>query len=275
MSPHQQNNWLMATGAKMSMRIRDIEIIVRISETGSFSKTADMLGISQPAVSLAVKRAEEEINARIFDRSGSSVTVTPAGMQIVKSFTKMLEIYTEVQITSVAASKIKIGISPLLSGRDVTRFLQTALSEEPATFDIEFLDSREIALRTDFDIRIVIPALRRRSSLYIDFPARWIGTDNGTFIYSKQESAVWERAKYVLIEHGFRVDNVIEVNDCGYAYHMATSGAGFTPCVLTQENGFTAHTLDHYPVLPNFRLDIFSTPELAMRLRNSLIGGNL
>ncbi|WP_181706179.1 LysR family transcriptional regulator [Chthonobacter rhizosphaerae] len=254
------------------MRIRDIEIIVRISETGSFSKTADLLSISQPAVSLAVKRAEDELKARIFDRSGSSVTVTPAGGQIVKSFAKMLDIYTEVQITSNSATKIKIGISPLLSGRDVTKFLRHALSEEPATFDIEFLDSRDIALRTDFDIKIVIPALRRRSNLYIDFPARWIGTDNGTFIYSKQESAVWERAKYVLIEQGFRVDNVIEVNDCGYAYHMATSGAGFTPCVITNDIAFAGCTLEHYPVLPDFRLDIFSTPELAVRLRNSLLG---
>ncbi|WP_181700172.1 LysR family transcriptional regulator [Chthonobacter albigriseus] len=254
------------------MRIKDIEIIVRILECGSFSRAADMLRISQPAVSLAVKRAEDELGVRIFDRSGSSVTVASGGHGVVKGFQKILEIYEGLVGSGAESRKIRIGISPLLSGRDVTRILTRVLQEAGATIDVEFLDSRDISTRSDFDVRIVAPTLKRRSSHHIDFPTAWIGVDNGTFIYSKQESEVWDRARAILIEAGKNVANVIEVNDCGYAYHMATSGAGFTPCVLTSDIAFRDNTLTTMPDLPPMRLDIFSPPDIAVRLKNSLLG---
>lgn len=253
------------------MRIKDIEIIVRILEYGSFSRAAEVLGISQPAVSLAVKRAEDELGVRIFDRSGSSVTVAASGEAVVKGLQKILEIYDGIQRAGSEVNRLRIGVSPLLSGRDVTKLLSRLMSNTGGTVNVEFLDSRAMSNRTDFDVRIVTPTLKRRSPIFIDFPTKWIGSDNGTFIFSKQESEVWERAKYILIEAGKVIHNVIEVNDCGYAYHMASSGAGFTPCVMTNDIAFREQTIDHLPQLPAVRLDIFCPPELSARLKAALL----
>lgn len=254
------------------MRIKDIEIIVRILECGSFSRAAEMLGISQPAVSLAVKRAEDELGVRIFDRSGNSVGLAPGGVAVLKGFQKVLEIYNGLLGLGAESRRVRIGVSPLLSGRDVTKILTRVLADAGGVIDVEFLDSRDMANRSDFDVKIVAPTLKRRSAHHIDFPTAWIGVDNGTFIYSRQEPEVWDRAKQVLIESGKPVETIIEVNDCGYAYHMASSGAGFTPCVMTADIAFKSHTLESMPVLPSMRLDIFSAPDVAPRLKTLLLG---
>lgn len=105
------------------MRIKDIEIIVQVLECGSFSRAADVLRISQPAVSLAVKRAEDELGVRIFDRSGATVTVAASGEMVLKGLQKILEIYAGIQNAGSEVNRLRIGVSPLLSGRDVTKLL--------------------------------------------------------------------------------------------------------------------------------------------------------
>jgi hypothetical protein len=141
---------------------------------------------------------------------------------------------------------------------------------QPVGFAVEFMDSEEIATRSDFDVKVMIPGLRRRSSVQVEFQTRWIGVDNGVFIRSRQEASVWDRAMHTLLDNRIHVSKVIEVNDCGYAYHMASSGAGFTPCVMSTENSFQAFVLNHLPALSPMRLDIFAEPAVAELLRVSL-----
>jgi DNA-binding transcriptional LysR family regulator len=51
------------------MEMTQLEFFLRVVEEGSFSKAADAAGRTQPAVSIAVRRLEEEIGASLFDRS--------------------------------------------------------------------------------------------------------------------------------------------------------------------------------------------------------------
>lgn len=252
------------------MRTQDIEIILAIKEMGSFSRAADSLSLSQPAVSLAVKRVEEELDTRIFDRSGPSVSTTLDGNRVIRGFERIMEILEEIKGRRADSKVVRIGISPLLSGRDVAKLITAAFRERNTGVAIEFLDSADIVARSDFDARIVVPGLKRRSTYHVDFATIWIGADNGTFIRSRQEAEVWDRAQHVLIDHGVRVLNVIDVNDCGYAYHLASSGAGFTPCVMTRDNSFGAYEIPHFPKLPAMRLDIFADPLVANTFKSSL-----
>src|ERR687885_3073075 len=61
------------------MEMSQLEFFLKVIEEGSFSKAADSVGRTQPAVSIAVRRLEEEVGAPLFDRSQKTPTLTEAG----------------------------------------------------------------------------------------------------------------------------------------------------------------------------------------------------
>jgi DNA-binding transcriptional LysR family regulator len=61
------------------MEITQLEFFLKIVEEGSFSRAAERAFRTQPAVSLAIRRLEDEIGAPLFDRSQKSPTLTEAG----------------------------------------------------------------------------------------------------------------------------------------------------------------------------------------------------
>lgn len=61
------------------MEITQLEFFLKIVEEGSFSKAAERAFRTQPAVSLAIRRLEEEIGAPLLDRSQKTPILTEAG----------------------------------------------------------------------------------------------------------------------------------------------------------------------------------------------------
>src|SRR5215210_3330553 len=59
-----------------------LEFFPQVIAEGSFSKAAERVGRTQPAVSIAVRRLEEEVGAPLFDRSQKTPTLTEAGVCI-------------------------------------------------------------------------------------------------------------------------------------------------------------------------------------------------
>lgn len=73
------------------MDIKDLEYIVQIAKTHSFSKAANNLYVSQPALSQAVKRLEKYLNLDLFFRNKNYVDITEAGKFFVEKAEKILE----------------------------------------------------------------------------------------------------------------------------------------------------------------------------------------
>ena len=71
------------------MEMTQLEFFLRVIEEGSFSKAAERVYRTQPAVSIAIRRLEEEIGAPLFDRSQKTPTLTEAG-QIVHDYAKRI-----------------------------------------------------------------------------------------------------------------------------------------------------------------------------------------
>jgi len=61
-------------------RVRDMQIFVRVVETGSFSAAARDLALGQPAVSKTIAALEERLGARLLVRSTRQLSATDAGM---------------------------------------------------------------------------------------------------------------------------------------------------------------------------------------------------
>jgi DNA-binding transcriptional LysR family regulator len=56
-----------------------LRVFCTVAETKSFSKTSEIIHLTQPAVSLQIQALEEVYETKLFDRSSSTVTLTPAG----------------------------------------------------------------------------------------------------------------------------------------------------------------------------------------------------
>jgi DNA-binding transcriptional LysR family regulator len=64
------------------MEMTQLEFFLQVIAEGSFSKAADAVGRTQPAVSIAIRRLEEEVGAPLFDRSQKTPVLTEAGLAI-------------------------------------------------------------------------------------------------------------------------------------------------------------------------------------------------
>lgn len=61
------------------LSLRQLEYLTRVASAGSMRKAAGSLGVSQPAVTQAMKELETALGVELFARSGSGVSLTSAG----------------------------------------------------------------------------------------------------------------------------------------------------------------------------------------------------
>lgn len=69
-----------------------MEVLKIVAEEKSFSRAAKVLSRTQPAISQAIRRLEDEIGEKLFDRSSKDGTLTDAGEVMVEYAAKMLNL---------------------------------------------------------------------------------------------------------------------------------------------------------------------------------------
>jgi LysR family hydrogen peroxide-inducible transcriptional activator len=80
-----------AIGQNQAMTLTELRYVVAVARERHFGRAAEACFVSQPTLSVAVKKLEEELEVRIFERGASEVTVTPLGEQIVRQAQQVLE----------------------------------------------------------------------------------------------------------------------------------------------------------------------------------------
>ncbi|MEI7536192.1 MAG: hydrogen peroxide-inducible genes activator [Comamonadaceae bacterium] len=73
------------------MTLTELKYIVAVARERHFGKAADACFVSQPTLSVAVKKLEEELDVKLFERSANEVTVTGLGEDIVRQAQSVLE----------------------------------------------------------------------------------------------------------------------------------------------------------------------------------------
>jgi len=73
------------------MTLTELKYIVAVARERHFGKAAEACYVSQPTLSVAVKKLEEELDLKLFERSANEVTVTPLGEEIVRQAQSVLE----------------------------------------------------------------------------------------------------------------------------------------------------------------------------------------
>jgi len=96
------------------MTLNELRFIVAVAQERNFRRAAEKAFISQPALSLAIQKLEEELGVKIFERGKSYVTPTPIGTAIVAQAQRVLE--EAERIPALAAEGRNQLISPLRVG---------------------------------------------------------------------------------------------------------------------------------------------------------------
>ena len=73
------------------MTLTELRYIVTLAQSQHFGKAAELCNVSQPTLSIAVKKLEGELGVNLFERSKSNVRPTPIGQQIIHQSQRVLE----------------------------------------------------------------------------------------------------------------------------------------------------------------------------------------
>ena len=129
------------------MTLTELRYIVAVAQERSFGRAAQKCFVSQPALSVAIQKLEEELGTPLFERGKSEVTVTPVGERVVEQAQKVLEETARIrEIAQVGrnqlAGTLKLGIiytvAPyLLPDRQLWRIVLVCVFARVRLFDGE------------------------------------------------------------------------------------------------------------------------------------------
>lgn len=73
------------------MTLTELRYIVAVARERHFGRAAEACHVSQPTLSVAIKKLEEELDVKIFERGSSEVSLTPLGEAIVRQAQSVIE----------------------------------------------------------------------------------------------------------------------------------------------------------------------------------------
>jgi len=73
------------------MTLTELKYIVAVAREKHFGRAAEACFVSQPTLSVAIKKLEDELELKLFERSANEVSVTPLGEEIVRQAQSVLE----------------------------------------------------------------------------------------------------------------------------------------------------------------------------------------
>ncbi len=110
------------------MDLFSLRCFVAVARTGSFSRAAHELYRTQPAVSLQVRKLEEEVGRQLFDRSRRAPALTEAGQALLAGSRDLLERFEALPGLAVAAEAEPAGTLVVASNLSlITHYLPPAI----------------------------------------------------------------------------------------------------------------------------------------------------
>ena len=73
------------------MTLTELRYVVAVAREKHFGRAAEACFVSQPTLSVAIKKLEEELALKLFERGGAEISVTPLGEQIVQQAQTVLD----------------------------------------------------------------------------------------------------------------------------------------------------------------------------------------
>lgn len=103
-----------------TMADRRLQVFLAVAKYQSFTRAAEALYMTQPAVTFQIKQLEEHFNTRLLDRGYGKVTLTPAGEIVLDYAERILGISAEMEdevagLTQEPNGVVTVGLSPTIA----------------------------------------------------------------------------------------------------------------------------------------------------------------
>lgn len=109
------------------MADRRLQVFFTVARLLSFTKAADSLHMTQPAVTFQVRQLEEHFNTRLFDRTHNRVSLTDAGHRVYGYAEKIFELYGELEGSIKEMTGDISGVMTLGASTTVAEYMLPAL----------------------------------------------------------------------------------------------------------------------------------------------------
>ncbi len=116
------------------MELDQLRYFLKVAERGNFTRAAEDLGITQPALSRSILKLEEELGQPVFERKTRSVALTDAGWLLQSRAEEVLTIVedTKAEITDDGQSgRIRVGAIPTIAPYFLPKVLQQFSEQFP------------------------------------------------------------------------------------------------------------------------------------------------
>lgn len=118
------------------MADRRLQVFHAVAKQLSFTKAAEVLFMTQPAVTFQIKQLEEHFNTRLFERGHGKITLTPAGDVVMKYAERILSLSAELdtrlrEMTGRLSGPLLIGASMTIAEFLLPRVLGEFSSQNP------------------------------------------------------------------------------------------------------------------------------------------------
>ena len=102
------------------MNIRDLKYIINLAKEHNFAKAAKKSFVSQPALSMQIKKLEDQLGVKIFERNNKNFLITDIGKEIIKKAESIIKDSEEIKNIAKNSkdpfsAEIKIGAFPTLA----------------------------------------------------------------------------------------------------------------------------------------------------------------
>jgi DNA-binding transcriptional LysR family regulator len=162
------------------MNFSGLETFLVVAETGSFSKAANSLHLTQPAITKRIKSLEKILNTRLFDRVGKRVHLSAGGQLLLPRARALILAMTDTQRLMQNLSERITGLLHLATSHHVgLHRLAPVLKDFSNSFDdvqldIRFEDSEaahELVRRGDSELAVV--TLNPQGDRSLDYQTLW------------------------------------------------------------------------------------------------------
>ena len=170
--------------------IEIIRTVVAISETGSYSKAADRLGLSQPAVSSQMKRLQSIIGGEVFNKTAVGSAETQLGKLVIRHARRILE-----------ANDQLLGLH---TGADQPRNIRLGLAHVYANKFISSVNalSPDVTIQTDASIAITKALIEGHLDVACMFENPLSTEISSLVLDETDEPLVWVRSPRFVLSPG-------------------------------------------------------------------------